>query len=426
MEKEAATSIPCPRRATIVELKKQQMEDEQRQEEALESVATSLNSANENENDTSVELSETDVVEVLRTALNKCHIVPKDASTHELVKRTAPVLNHEETDPHTNPILAIFSTKEEQVVIKQTKESNEDVQAIEKIITSECTIQSHLGAMDVEAVISFQKEELHLNPATGIAMQMNHSRKNPTSESVEDEPLIQANNESVEVPDMLQLDCVNKLPGVGEALLLVEEPDGEDKLGSASAWKGNLASTVIQEKFASIVTESVTNLTEVGREKVLAATLRQVLGKTHTTREIGFNSKALKSFKLRPGRAALRKSSDNYRYRHNVSFRLLSGEARASWEAGFVMKCQKAKWEPLRAAILADESYCRDPVTEDCVDWSAVQKASVHEVANVIKNRGQHNALAGRMKAFLDRVHRDQNGSIDLEWIRKLPPDDAK
>jgi hypothetical protein len=238
--------------------------------------------------------------------------------------------------------------------------------------TTGCAIESHLGAMGVE-LTEVALEELH--------------------------------HDLEEVQGMLE-------PGVGES-------------GSAASWREELASAVILEKFASVVTESVIGLTEVGREKVLAATLRRVLGKKHTTREMGLG-KALKSFKLRPARAALRRSSDNYRYRHNVSFRLLSGEARANWEAGFVMKCQKAKWEPLRAAIVADERYCRDPLTEDCVDWSAVQQASVHELADVIKNRGQHNALAGRMKAFLDRVHRDHNGSIDLEWIRKLPPQDAK
>jgi hypothetical protein len=206
---------------------------------------------------------------------------------------------------------------------------------------------------------------------------------------------------------------------------VVENCEGELN-PPGSPWKGKLA--VIQEKFSNVVDGSVSSLTVVGKEKVLAATLRLVLGKKQTTRE-GDKAKvrALKTVKLRPERSLMRRRIDNYRYRQgNVSFRLLSGEARASWEAGYVMKSQKHKWEPLRANILADEAYLRDPLTEDCVDWEAVQRASVHEVADVIKNRGMNNALAGRLKAFLDRVHRDQNGSIDLEWIRKLPPEDAK
>lgn len=219
--------------------------------------------------------------------------------------------------------------------------------------------------------------------------------------------------------------CIASILVQQDGLQGVENREGELNAPGPS-WTGKLA--VIQEKFATVVEESVSSLTVVGKEKVLAATLRQVLGKKQTTRE-GDRAKAraLKPVKLRPERAQMRRRVDNYRYRQgNVSFRLLSGEARASWEAGYVMKSQKHKWEPLRASILADESYSRDPLTADCVDWEAVQRASVHDVADVIKHRGMNNALAGRLKAFLDRVHRDQNGSIDLEWIRSLPPEDAK
>lgn len=197
--------------------------------------------------------------------------------------------------------------------------------------------------------------------------------------------------------------------------------------GQNCSWTGELA--VVQEKFANVVSENFSSLSEVGKEKLLATTLRMVLGKKQTTREgeSAANLRALKPVKLRPQRALMRQRIENFRYRQgNVSFKLLTGEARAAWEANFVMKSQKEKWEPLRAAILADEGFARDPLNEDCVDWEAVQRASVHEVADVIKNRGMNNALAGRMKAFLDRVDRDQNGSIDLEWIRKLPHEDAK
>jgi hypothetical protein len=440
-------TIPRPERPTIVELKRQRLEDNERAEELSERVAALLGSNSKNGNTSRGEQSLTDIVEILRIGLSECHIEPMDDSNQGL--------------PRPGTLLTTLWNKEEDVLIKQRKESSEDVEAPENIMTSgfsitetaECAMQSHVDTMEADqpTEASSLVKQLHQdlvkrvipNPVAEIVREelvlpMNHSEQNPPSQSVGNEPEIQASNECMEVENVLTVDCVSELlPGARE-LQPVEEADGEDKLDphaeaaiacASSSWKGNVASTVILEKFASVVTEKVSSLAEVGRENVLAATLRQVLGKKQSTREVGLGerrSKALKNVKLRPARAALRKSTDNYRYRQNVSFRLLSGEARASWEAGFVMKCQKAKWEPLRAAILADENYCRDPLTEDSVDWVAVQKASVHDVADVIKNRGQHNALAGRLKAFLDRVHRDQDGTIDLEWIRKLPPEDGK
>lgn len=362
-------STPRPERATTVELKKQQKGDHQRQEEASKTVTALLHSTNVNDTNTSacVEQCLSDVVEILRTGLNEhCRI-----ASH----RDAP-------DPG---------------------QSGDEAQLPEIFITNQ------------------------IIPET-----TEHTSNHWTSEEPDlvqkSKPTLIVNNSTEKV--VMQLDCVN-IPRVadGEVDKLDPQMESPPPSSPSSPWNPKFASGVIQKKFSNIVEESVSSLTAVGKEKVLAATLRLMLGKKHTTRELGLHKgmhKALKNLKLRPARSVLRSSMENYRYRHNVSFRLLSGQARASWEAGFVMKSQKQKWEPLRAAILAGEHYCRDPLTEDCVDWEAVQKASVHEVAEVIKNRGMNNALAGRMKAFLDRVHRDQNGSIDLEWIRKLPPEDAK
>jgi hypothetical protein len=86
---------------------------------------------------------------------------------------------------------------------------------------------------------------------------------------------------------------------------------------------------------------------------------------------------------------------------NKVSFRLLSGPERAKWEAGYVMKSQKEKWAPLRTKILSDPDYARDPLTVDCVDWDAVRIADVHEVSDVIKDRGMNNVLAGRLKVLI-------------------------
>ena len=167
-----------------------------------------------------------------------------------------------------------------------------------------------------------------------------------------------------------------------------------------SSWDGNLS--VIQKKYDYVVEEDLRCLTVVGREKVLAATLRMVLGKLITSREAsGEQVKPLVIVNFRSGRKRLRNRINNYRYMNKVSFRLLSGPERAKWEAGYVMKSQKEKWEPLRTKILSDPDYARDPLTVDCVDWDAVRIADVHEVSDVIKDRGMNNVLAGRLKVLI-------------------------
>ncbi|KAL2481284.1 Protein ROS1 [Abeliophyllum distichum] len=63
--------------------------------------------------------------------------------------------------------------------------------------------------------------------------------------------------------------------------------------------------------------------------------------------------------------------------------------------------------------------------TMDSVDWDAVRCSDVNEIAQTIKERGMNNKLAERIKDFLNRLVRD-HGSIDLEWLKDVPPDKAK
>ncbi|WCJ34377.1 demeter-like 1 [Euphorbia peplus] len=67
----------------------------------------------------------------------------------------------------------------------------------------------------------------------------------------------------------------------------------------------------------------------------------------------------------------------------------------------------------------------KTPNTMDSLDWEAVRCADVDKVANTIKERGMNNILAGRIKDFLNRLVKE-HGSIDLEWLRDVPPDKAK
>ncbi|XP_068661552.1 DNA glycosylase/AP lyase ROS1-like isoform X2 [Aristolochia californica] len=83
-------------------------------------------------------------------------------------------------------------------------------------------------------------------------------------------------------------------------------------------------------------------------------------------------------------------------------------------------------WESLRR-----ETCYRNPRKErpanlrDSLDYEAVRCADVSEISSTIKERGMNNVLAERIKDFLNRlVH--EHGSIDLEWLRDVPPDKAK
>ncbi|KAL4354289.1 hypothetical protein GQ457_06G009770 [Hibiscus cannabinus] len=83
-------------------------------------------------------------------------------------------------------------------------------------------------------------------------------------------------------------------------------------------------------------------------------------------------------------------------------------------------------WDSLRKQ--AEESGRkgeRSEKTMDSLDWEAVRCAEVNEIAETIKERGMNNVLAQRIKDFLNRLVRD-HGSIDLEWLRDVPPDKAK
>ncbi|KDP42755.1 hypothetical protein JCGZ_23695 [Jatropha curcas] len=83
-------------------------------------------------------------------------------------------------------------------------------------------------------------------------------------------------------------------------------------------------------------------------------------------------------------------------------------------------------WDELRKQAEADgRKRERIPNTMDSLDWEAVRCAEVHEIAKTIKERGMNNMLAERIKDFLNRLVRE-HGSIDLEWLRDIPPDKAK
>ncbi|KAI3746325.1 hypothetical protein L6452_08753 [Arctium lappa] len=85
----------------------------------------------------------------------------------------------------------------------------------------------------------------------------------------------------------------------------------------------------------------------------------------------------------------------------------------------------KVDWDSLRIGAQVNHKRETTPNTMDSLDYEAVRCADVNEIADTIKDRGMNNMLAERIKAFLNRLVRD-HGSIDLEWLRDVPPDKAK
>ncbi|KAL8156541.1 hypothetical protein AgCh_001584 [Apium graveolens] len=67
----------------------------------------------------------------------------------------------------------------------------------------------------------------------------------------------------------------------------------------------------------------------------------------------------------------------------------------------------------------------RDEKAIDIVDWEAVRQATVEEIAEAIKQRGMNNVIAGKIKDFLNKII-EEHGSPDLEWLRDVPPEEAK
>ncbi|CAH1413573.1 unnamed protein product [Lactuca virosa] len=85
----------------------------------------------------------------------------------------------------------------------------------------------------------------------------------------------------------------------------------------------------------------------------------------------------------------------------------------------------KIDWEKLREIYSQNGKKEINEDFMDAVDWEAVYNTPVQEIANLIVERGMNNVLAIRIKDFLNRMVKD-HGSIDLEWLRDIPPDKAK
>ncbi|KAI5066887.1 hypothetical protein GOP47_0017415 [Adiantum capillus-veneris] len=84
-------------------------------------------------------------------------------------------------------------------------------------------------------------------------------------------------------------------------------------------------------------------------------------------------------------------------------------------------------WESMRRQTLNNPSRHNQsmPLHENSVDWDTVRHSKVEDLAKAIKERGMHHVLSGRIKALLKALD-EEHGSIDLEWLRELSPENAR
>ncbi|KAL9274092.1 Transcriptional activator DEMETER-like protein [Drosera capensis] len=83
-------------------------------------------------------------------------------------------------------------------------------------------------------------------------------------------------------------------------------------------------------------------------------------------------------------------------------------------------------WDSLRRQVLSEGlKRERSKDAMDSIDYETIRQAPVNEISEAIKERGMNHMLADRIKAFLDRLVTD-HGSIDLEWLKEVPPQKSK
>ncbi|XP_056166228.1 transcriptional activator DEMETER-like [Syzygium oleosum] len=86
---------------------------------------------------------------------------------------------------------------------------------------------------------------------------------------------------------------------------------------------------------------------------------------------------------------------------------------------------KKMYWESVRNLYSRGRHKEKNPRPLESLDWEAVSQADTAFLAKILMSRGMHDKLAERIQGFLHRLCRD-HGSIDLEWLKNVPPNLVK
>uniref|UniRef100_A0A2P2KM68 HhH-GPD domain-containing protein n=1 Tax=Rhizophora mucronata TaxID=61149 RepID=A0A2P2KM68_RHIMU len=151
----------------------------------------------------------------------------------------------------------------------------------------------------------------------------------------------------------------------------------------------------------------------------------KLLNESRETLDVMESTSALNMHKKNPQNSAESDSTENAFSRTNELSEMIAAKKAKSRRVGNEIK-DDIDWDSLRKQAEANGGKReRSANTMDSLDWEAVRCADVNEIADTIKERGMNNLLAERIKDFLDRLV-TEHGSIDLEWLRDVPPDKAK
>ncbi|KAM1413311.1 hypothetical protein ACFXTO_025927 [Malus domestica] len=128
----------------------------------------------------------------------------------------------------------------------------------------------------------------------------------------------------------------------------------------------------------------------------------------------------------------LRNKCGSVQHVQNVSTKIQKEEKESKTPKGKKGKADEGEknnavnWDILRKQAQANGRKTeRNRDAMDSLDYEALINANVKEISDAIKERGMNNLLAERMQEFLKRLVREHE-SIDLEWLRDVPPDKAK
>ncbi|XP_022939958.1 protein ROS1-like [Cucurbita moschata] len=132
---------------------------------------------------------------------------------------------------------------------------------------------------------------------------------------------------------------------------------------------------------------------------------------------------------ISPNATEIATQSNPKEYDHSLSneFKKMKPDtSKSPRKQGAKEKEGSINWDDLRKQAEANRrTPQRTENTMDSLDWEAIRCADVNEIAHTIRERGMNNMLAERIKDFLNRLVKD-HGSIDLEWLRDVAPDQAK
>ncbi|XP_065870248.1 transcriptional activator DEMETER [Euphorbia lathyris] len=169
-------------------------------------------------------------------------------------------------------------------------------------------------------------------------------------------------------------------------------------------------------------TSELVNLADVQTNRKLVSNIPDLRGKL-------FNGESridLVANQQTPIEIKLVESNSNDQVRNKINLNVNSIKERKGKGKANSDKKDTVDWDSLRKQVQPNgERKEKRKDAMDSLDYEAMRKANVNKISTAIRERGMNHMLAKRMKEFLDRLVSDHD-SIDLEWLKDVPPEKAK